>query len=71
MKLREVAGQASPRGYPNGVAAGPIWIPLGAKLIEEGLPPYAAPIDVFDDLKAAVAAELGPDDPTNYGCPGS
>jgi D-glycero-D-manno-heptose 1,7-bisphosphate phosphatase len=31
---------------------------LGAKSIEAGLPLYAAPIAVFDDLKAAVAAEL-------------
>jgi D-glycero-D-manno-heptose 1,7-bisphosphate phosphatase len=32
---------------------------LGAKSLEEGLPHYAAPVEVFDDLKAAVAAELG------------
>jgi D-glycero-D-manno-heptose 1,7-bisphosphate phosphatase len=31
---------------------------LGARSIEEGLPRYTAPVEVFDDLEAAVAAEL-------------
>jgi D-glycero-D-manno-heptose 1,7-bisphosphate phosphatase len=32
---------------------------LGAKSIERGLPRYASPVDVFDDLGSAVDAELG------------